>query len=155
MLQLHLQITGSLSTRVDGRRLVRAARTALEAEGVDRPVALTVVVVDDAEMERLHVAYRGEAGTTDVLTFPFDPLPGGDEEGEYLGDVVIAWPQAARQAGEMGHAPQDEVDLLVVHGVLHLLGYDDEEPEARSRMWARQAHIMGRLGLGHVAPREA
>ncbi|MDQ7029125.1 MAG: rRNA maturation RNase YbeY [Ardenticatenia bacterium] len=154
MRQLNLQITGSLSTRVDARRLARAVRAVLLAEEVKCPVGLTVAVVDDAEMEQLHVTYRGEPGTTDVLSFPFEPLSGGEEEEyEYLGDVVIAWPQAARQAGEEGHTPQDEVDLLVVHGVLHLLGYDDEVPEARARMWARQAHIMEQLGLGHVAPK--
>ncbi len=151
---VHLQISGSLSNRVDAKRLRRAVEATLAEEGVDRPVALTIVVVDDEEMSDLHEAYRGEAGPTDVLTFPFEPPNGVDEEGAYLGDIVLCLPQAMRQAGEEGHPWQDEVDLLAVHGVLHLLGYEDETPEGRARMWRRQARILDRVGLGHVAPRE-
>lgn len=152
---VELQITGSLSTRVDANRLRRAVETALAEEGVDRPAALTIVVVDDEEMSRFHAAYRGEPGPTDVLTFPFESPEGVAEEEFYLGDIVICWPQAVRQAEAEGHSWQDEVDLLAVHGVLHLLGYDDEQPDSRALMWHRQAEILERLGLGHVVPREA
>jgi probable rRNA maturation factor len=71
----------------------------------------------------------------------------------YLGDIIICYPQAARQAEEEGHPTQDELDLLAVHGTLHLLGYNDETPEDQKVMWSRQEAVMRRLGLGIVAPR--
>lgn len=152
-----LQIDPRWAPQVDAERLERAVLTALEVESIRGAPGVTVVVVGDDEMAQLHEAYRHVAGTTDVLAFPFDP-ESHDPEGEmagYLGDIIICYPQAARQAEEEEHSTQDELDLLAVHGTLHLLGYDDEAPEARRRMEARQERIMLFLGLDDVAPRSA
>lgn len=149
--QVQLQIAPSWNQRVEPARIRRAVRAVIEAEGVRDDAEVSIVIVDDDEMTRMHEAYRDEQGTTDVLSFPFE-APAVAAESAYLGDIVICYPQAERQAEEEGHTPDDELDLLTVHGMLHLLGYDDETDDARSEMWVRQAEILGRLGLDHVAP---
>ena len=71
-----------------------------------------------------------------------------------LGDVIIGYEQAARQAAELGHSTQEELTLIVLHGFLHLLGHDDEEPSARHVMWQRQSALLEAVGLAHIAPAE-
>ena len=120
---------------VDG--LVDLARATLRGEGLDR-VELSVSFVEDAEMEELHVRYMDEAGPTDVLSFPQD-----DEEHDgvrILGDVVIAPPVAARNNPD---DPSAELRLLLVHGILHILGYDHESVDERAAMWSRQERYSG------------
>jgi len=117
--------------------LAALARETLIAEGL-REVELSLSFVDDAEMEELHLRYLDEPGPTDVLSFPLD---GEDERGlRVLGDVVIAPSVAARNNPD---DPGAELRLLVVHGVLHLLGYDHEEDGERATMWARQTAYSG------------
>jgi len=143
--------------KVDRNRIERAIVTTLQLqseqiEGLEA-CSLSFVVVGDEEMTRMHESYRAEAGTTDVLTFPSheDDLP--EEMQGYLGDIIACYPQAARQGHAEGHEPQDELDLLAVHGTLHLLGYDDETAQEKVRMWQEQRAAMEQLELGHVAPR--
>jgi probable rRNA maturation factor len=88
-----------------------------------------------------------------VLSFPageYDPETGS----RYLGDILISTAYAARQAAQYGHSPEAETQLLVIHGVLHLLGYDHAEPEEKERMWAEQTAILQLLGLGSLPVRE-
>jgi probable rRNA maturation factor len=122
---------------VDVDALVELARRTLRGEGLDR-VELSVSFVGDAEMEELHVRYLDEPGATDVLSFPLD-----DEEHDgvrVLGDVVIAPSVAARNNPQ---DPAGELRLLLVHGMLHILGYDHETSDERARMWARQERYSG------------
>jgi len=124
-------------TAVDVDGLVELARQTLRAEGVDE-AELSLSFVDVAEIEDLHLRYLHEPGPTDVLSFPLD---GEDERGvRVLGDVVIA-PQVA--AGNNPNDPAAELRLLVVHGVLHLLGYDHEEESEKTEMWSRQTAYSG------------
>jgi probable rRNA maturation factor len=81
---------------------------------------------------------------TDVLSFPAD-LVDPDTRRRYLGDVIISLPRAEAQASENGQSLQDEVLLLAVHGVLHLLGHDHAEPEEKERMWAAQEAVLSHL----------
>src|SRR5262249_1299731 len=120
---------------VDG--LAELARSTLIAEGiVDAELSLSFV--GEPEIEDLHVRYLHEPGPTDVLSFPLD---GEDERGmRVLGDVVIAPEVAARNNPD---DPEAELRLLVVHGVLHLLGYDHEEDAERAEMWTRQTAYSG------------
>jgi probable rRNA maturation factor len=117
--------------------LTELAVVTLEAEGL-RDVELSVSFVGEREMEELHVRFMDEPGPTDVLSFPLDDA---DEHGtRVLGDVVIAPAVAAR------HNPDDpsaELRLLLVHGILHLLGYDHEEEVEKTEMWARQERYSG------------
>lgn len=152
---VELQIDERWAPQVNPDRLRRAVNATLEIEEVAGEPGVAIAIIGDEEMAQLHEAYRNEPGTTDVLSFPFDPDPfdPGQEMEGYLGDIIICYPQAARQAEEEGHPTQDELDLLAVHGTLHLLGYNDETPEDQKVMWSRQEAVMRRLGLGIVAPR--
>ena len=117
--------------------LVALARSTLSGEGVER-AELSLSFVEEAEMAELHLRYMGEEGPTDVLSFPLDGEDAGDAR--VLGDVVIAPAVAARNRPD---AAEDEVRLLLVHGILHLLGYDHEDADERARMWARQERYSG------------
>jgi probable rRNA maturation factor len=125
------------SMPVDHDALVALARDTLTGEGVER-AELSVSLVEEGEIEDLHVRYMNEPGPTDVLSFPIDEA---DEAGvRLLGDVVIAPAVAARNNPD---DPQGELRLLLVHGILHLLGYDHEEDDERARMWERQTRYSG------------
>jgi probable rRNA maturation factor len=117
---------------VDAPALARLAAEVLAAEGRGGE-ELSLSFVDEAEIADLHQRYMGEEGPTDVLSFPLD------EDG-LLGDVVVCPAVAARAKPDASEA---ELRLLVVHGVLHLLGYDHEEDGERAEMWARQERYSG------------
>jgi probable rRNA maturation factor len=122
---------------VDVSALGGLARETLRTEGLAR-AELSLSFVDEAEIAELHERYMDEPGPTDVLSFPLDDV---DEDGaRVLGDVVIAPAVAARNNPD---DPAGELRLLVVHGILHLLGYDHEEDGARTRMWERQERYSG------------
>jgi probable rRNA maturation factor len=124
-------------TAVDADGLAELARRTLRAEGIE-DAELSLSFVDEVEIEDLHVRYLHEPGPTDVLSFPLD---GEDDRGvRVLGDVVIAPAVAARNNPA---DPARELRLLVVHGVLHLLGYDHEEDAERAEMWSRQTAYSG------------
>ncbi|HVO41021.1 MAG TPA: rRNA maturation RNase YbeY, partial [Aggregatilineales bacterium] len=112
-------------------RVIEAIVYVLEAHGIEAGAALTLVLTDDERVRELNAEYRDVDAPTDVLSFPTDPLPDEIAEGEvyYLGDLVAAYPYTVSQAQEAGHAPEDEFVLLAVHGTLHLLGYDHDNPE--------------------------
>ncbi len=120
------------SGRVDAPALARLAAAVLAAEGRE-DAELSMSFVTEEEMADLHVRYLGEAGPTDVLSFPLD------EDG-LLGDVVVCPAVAARARPD---DPEAEHRLLVVHGVLHLLGYEHEGDDARAAMWERQERYSG------------
>jgi probable rRNA maturation factor len=130
-----------------------AARAALEHEAASPAADVTVVLAGDDELRELNQKYLGINEPTDVLAFPSkeqDP----DSGGPYVGDVIISLPRAEEQAKAAGHALRVEVQLLVVHGVLHLLGYDHAEPEQKAKMWKVQAAILQQLGLGKIEIRD-
>lgn len=113
---------------------------------LDPDADLSILLVDEEEMARLHVEWMGEPGPTDVLSFPMDDLRAGDPQGPrvegILGDIVLCPSVAARQAEAAGHAADVELALLLTHGVLHLLGHDHAEPEEHERMFALQADLL-------------
>ena len=138
--------------------LRKVIRTALAAEGVDFPCEVDVLVTSDAEIHQLNREARKVDRATDVLSFPaFDlrpgelPGPGDADPGTGLvplGDMMISMEHVAAQAKEYGHSNRRELGYLVVHSVLHLLGYDhvDEGPE-KARMREREEDILARMGL--------
>jgi probable rRNA maturation factor len=126
------------SSPVDAEGLAALARSTLLGEGL-RDAELSVSFVSEAEIEDLHVRYMDEPGPTDVLSFPLDEET--DDEGmRVLGDVVIAPAVAARNNPD---DPAAELRLLLVHGILHLLGHDHEEPAEKAAMWSLQARYSG------------
>ena len=129
--------------------LERAARFTLDLEPDSADADITIVLTDDAQLHELNREYLGVDAPTDVLSFPAaetDPETGA----QYLGDIVISIPRAMLQAQAGGHPLEAEVQLLVVHGTLHLLGHDHAEAEEKARMWQAQAEVMSRLGLSYV-----
>ena len=107
---------------------------------------LSIVLVDDARIQALNRDFLAHDAPTDVLSFPADE-PDPETGRRYLGDVVISLARAEEQARERGHAAEAEMQLLVVHGVLHLLGHDHAEPGEKERMWMAQAQALERLGV--------
>jgi probable rRNA maturation factor len=122
---------------VDG--LASLARDVLAAEGHDH-VELSLSFVGEGEMTELHERFMHEAGPTDVLTFPLDEDDRTEDGARVLGDVVVAPAVAAHNIPD---DPAAELRLLVVHGVLHILGYDHEEDAERAEMWACQERYSG------------
>lgn len=135
--------------------LVRAAAEAALAQvRLAHPVALAVRLTDDAELRALNRRFRGKDAPTDVLSFGTEALregvwitpPGADENPFHLGDLAISMERVYAQAAEHGHAPEDELRLLVIHGVLHLLGFDHHTLAQRRRMWRMQDLAFAQLG---------
>jgi probable rRNA maturation factor len=126
---------GSLD--LDG--LVALARSTLASEGRTR-VELSLSFVDESEMAELHERFMLEPGPTDVLSFPLDDDDRSNGGRRVLGDVVIA-PTVASVNNPAD--PAGELRLLLVHGILHLLGYDHERDDERAEMWARQERYSG------------
>jgi len=121
----------------------KLAAYVLDREDIAYEVELSIAIVDIDEMTELNVRYRGKDGPTDVLSFGCDdPCPVDSDEPVTLGDVVIAPQIALAQAEEYGHTVEEELNLLLVHGILHLLGYDHEEDEAAAAMQARERVLL-------------
>lgn len=121
----------------------RLALFVLRLEDVPDLSELSIALVDEDEMTRLNTQYRGIEGSTDVLSFGCDdPCPTDGDEPITLGDVVIAPSVAERQAAELGHTVEHELDVLLVHGILHLLGYDHEAEDDAGAMAARESALL-------------
>jgi probable rRNA maturation factor len=119
-------------------RLAQAVTRALAAVG--RPGgAVDVAVVDDAEIRRMNARYRGIGRRTDVLAFPLETP---DVPGQLVGQIVISADTARRQARRLGVPLALELDLLVTHGTLHLVGYDDRDPVEADLMHRRERDIL-------------
>lgn len=129
-------------------RLRDAAWHALQHEGCSADTGLTIVITDDAAVQALNRQYRGIDAPTDVLSFPADEPPVSlPDEPVYLGDVVIAYPYAQAQAQREGHDMMHSLLLLVVHGTLHLLGYDHDTAPNRAAMWDIQNQVLATLDV--------
>jgi probable rRNA maturation factor len=145
------------------RRWLRSVvEQTLEREGLQDPVEVGVVIADDEKVQELNKDYRGLDETTDVLAFAFqtfsdpatlaepneNPTDGFIEPPQQtlnLGEVVVSYPQAKRQAAARGGRIAEEAALLVAHGVLHLLGYDHAEPLEERVMWQKQDAVVAAL----------
>jgi len=131
----------------------RAVQAALAHQKESLDVNLSVVLTDNRRLHKLNRDYLGIDAPTDVLSFPAsesDPETGA----RYLGDILISVPYAAKGAKQAGHPLESELQLLVVHGVLHLLGHDHAKPKEKAKMWKAQREILTQLGLGDIQIRE-
>ena len=133
----------------DETGLAEVAAFVLAQMQVDPAVELSVTLVDEPEMTRLHEQYMDEPGPTDVLAFPMDDLDAATDAateseagGRLLGDVILCPSVAAAQAADAGHDTDAELRLLCVHGVLHLLGYDHDSPDDEREMFGLQARLL-------------
>ena len=123
---------------VDEARLSALARHTLEEEGIAGSAELSVLLVDGGHIKRLNARFAGNDYATDVLAFP---MMEDDDTNSMLGDVVIAPDIAQQNAEKIGHPLGDELEVLLVHGTLHLLGYDHQRTEDKARMDRRLAEI--------------
>lgn len=144
---IEVQIADAYREAVSEEWVRRLVEEVLRAEGCAQG-GVTVVISGEEEIRALNRDFLGNDAPTDVLSFPAtdvgaEPFVTPDEEAaSYLGDVIISYPTAAAQAAQQGHPVQDELALLVVHGCLHLLGYDHADEESERQMWARQEAIL-------------
>ncbi len=150
--QISLEIDTEIAPDLTGL-LSETAEATLRHVGLETPAALSLLLTDDETLRALNRRYRGIDKTTDVLSFPEEDLLNNDEP-RYLGDIAISVAQARRQAAQGQHPLAAELQLLTVHGVLHLLGYDHEEPEAKAQMWALQATVLSHLNAPITLPYE-
>lgn len=136
----------------------RAARAALKHQTGSTKAELTIVLTDNRRLRQLNRDYLGIDAPTDVLSFPASEPDGSTLDPEtgssYLGDILISIPYARKGAKQAGNSLEAEVQLLVVHGVLHLLGHDHGRPKEKAKMWKAQAEILKKLGLNDVQIRE-
>ncbi|MEY4323375.1 MAG: hypothetical protein RL410_1156 [Actinomycetota bacterium] len=144
-----VDISNDSGVSVDENRLLDTADFVMSQLRLHPESELAISLVDLVEMERLHVEYMDEPGPTDVLSFPMDeltaPAEGEAAEAGMLGDVVLSPHVAAQQAVTAGHSTADELDLLLTHGILHLLGHDHAEPEEHAVMFGLQGELLKKL----------
>ena len=145
---MSIEVNNETDARVDERELVDLARHVLSEMRVHPQAELSVILVDEVAMERLHVQWMDLPGPTDVMSFPMDELDTArrpDEMGPgpaLLGDVVLCPAVATEQAVQAGHSLDDELHLLTVHGILHLLGFDHAEPADERKMFTLQNELL-------------
>ncbi|GAB2748064.1 rRNA maturation RNase YbeY [Nocardioides pakistanensis] len=149
---MSIEILNESGDAIDVEELSRLSRFVMDRMRVHPQAELCIKLVDEATIAELNEQWMEKQGPTDVLAFPMDELRPGllDEEPEegVLGDLVVCPAVAERQAaearakGQSGYGTADEVDLLTVHGILHLLGYDHAEPEEHREMFGLQARLL-------------
>ena len=144
-----VKVVRSTVTAVSG-----AATETLRHEKVKTPASMSILLTTDDQLRQLNRDFRGIDQPTDVLSFPAEKLPFDvmGEEDTYLGDIAISVAMAQRQARQSGHTLKDELQLLTIHGTLHLLGHDHEEPEEKKVMWWAQNSILAQIGAEITSP---
>lgn len=157
-LDLRFHVRRKSGAKPDRKRIRSVCEAALRGEGVSGPVVLTITLVDDEEIRQINQQHRGIDKATDVLSFPLIDADeaDSDDSGAFtlppgvpreLGDVIVSYPRAVAQAEEYGHAVERELAYLIVHGVLHIMGHDHEEPDEQAIMRAREEAALLVAGL--------
>ena len=144
-----IEISERYRSKIDARLIEQAALITLQQQSLGEDVEITIVISDDEHLRNLNHQFRDIDAPTDVLSFPaefIDP----ENETPYMGDVIISYPRAESQAKVGGHLEIAEVQLLVVHGILHLLGYDHVVPAEKAQMWTIQNKILSGIGLSNL-----
>ena len=147
--QIGVHVGGEFRDLVDDGWAKKIAGQVIKAESVAPPYEVSLVFTDSQTVRRLNRDYRGVDKPTDVLAFCMLPQKKNDSSFALppdgvtrLGEVIISYPQAAEQAKEQGHSPEREVALLIIHGILHLLGYDHEEPKEEGKMREKERELL-------------
>ncbi|MGO1609523.1 rRNA maturation RNase YbeY [Agrococcus casei] len=143
---MSIELLNETDAKLDEARIIGAVRHVLASLHVHPDAEVSIVLVDAAAIEQLHVQWLDIPGPTDVLSFPMDELrPGSPEHPTppgMLGDIVLCPEVAAEQASEAGHETMHEVLLLTVHSTLHLLGYDHAEADEKREMFELQDRLL-------------
>ena len=148
-----VEIVNRQKRGVDRRGLTRLAQAVLRAEGCPAQTELSVVIGDDEWIRELNRRYLKKDAPTDVLAFPEEPSlgdsgPPQEVSGRRLGEVAISGETAARQARQLGHGFEEELAILLAHGILHLTGWRDETPALRRRMMRRVKEVLAQARQG-------
>jgi probable rRNA maturation factor len=143
---IDIEITPPYDQSVSDQLFTEAATAALRHLQVPENAALSIRVSGREEIQRLNHQFLGMDKTTDVLSFPSGDEKADPPEEWYLGDILICYPVAEEQASSGGHSIENELQVLAVHGVLHLLGYDHADKDEKSIMWAAQRSILVSIG---------
>ena len=151
---IYLEKIENLQPDISGDLVEKAANAALRHQSAPGNADVSIVLTDDAQLHALNRDYLGVDAPTDVLSFPADDQVDPESGAPYLGDILVSVQRAAQQASAAGHPVEAEVQLLVVHGILHLLGHDHAEPDEKARMWQAQGEILAELGLADIQVRE-
>ena len=148
----------------------KAAQAAVDEVRVDHAVEISIRLADDAVLHALNLEYRGIDKPTDVLSFGSESWSDGqkldegaleidlgmpnqpDQAADYLGDIIISMERCVAQAEASGHAVDEELALLVVHGTLHLLGFDHNNQTRKKRMWSAQDRALKAIGIVNRVP---
>lgn len=148
-----------LGVAIDEEHLTRLSRFVMDRMRVHAQAELCIKLVDEETIAELNSHWMGKGGPTDVLSFPMDELRPGlvNEEPEegVLGDIMIAPTVALRQAEVTGHTAGAEIELLLTHGILHLLGFDHGDAEEKAEMFTLQADLLTEFGSSAIAPSPA
>jgi probable rRNA maturation factor len=143
---INVNFNQNLNVTLDPEIFIIAGQTTIQGVDADKEIDVTLVITDDAQIRDLNRQFREIDSVTDVLSFPSDEID-LDTGKPYLGDILISYPQAFLQAKQVGHPVETELQLLTVHGMLHLLGYDHANEEEKAEMWALQVKTLEKLGL--------
>ncbi len=149
--RVHMQIAARYQGKVKSSRLRQAAQATLDHQRVKRRVELTIMITGNTQLRALNLAFRDVDAPTDVLSFATDEHPRPDTL--YLGDVIISYPKAKEQARAGGHSVEAELQLLTVHGVLHLLGHDHDTVSRKNKMWQAQTAVLKKINADITAPK--
>jgi probable rRNA maturation factor len=151
---VNVEVNNESGVDIDVNGLMQLSRFAMESLRLHPECELSIKLVDEATMERYHVEFLDLPGPTDVMSWPMDELrPGGqfgvEDDGDggdlplgHLGDIALCPTVAAAQGAKAGHGTWAELELLTVHGILHLLGYDHAEPAEKAEMWDVQGRLL-------------
>ena len=151
VMEINILIDEGLETGIDADWLRRLAEPALVAQGVSATAGLDLFIASEERVRQLNQGYLGKNEPTDVLAFSmlpeqptvdFSPFVTPPDGLLHLGEVIIAYPQAVAQAKEQRHSVKREIAILIIHGILHLLGYRDDEPELKHQMTARERELL-------------
>jgi probable rRNA maturation factor len=144
-----LEISKGYQSHIDTSLIKQTAKTTLIHQGVRLDSEISIIITGDEKLHALNLQFLDIDAPTDVLSFPAN-FTNPDTDIPYLGDVLISFPRAETQANSAGHKVMGELQLLVVHGILHLLGHDHAEQSEKTIMWNAQKDIIQQLGLGDL-----
>jgi probable rRNA maturation factor len=143
---IYINLNENIEISFPNQLLEKTAQVVLEELSEDKEADITIAIEDDNQLQSLNQQFLGINAPTDVLSFPSEEVD-PDTGNLYLGDIIISLPRATQQAQIAGHPVENELQLLVIHGMLHLFGFDHETPEAKNEMWSIQARFLDQLSI--------
>ena len=144
---MNVEVNNESGVEIDAHGLMRLSRFVMSSLRLHPECELSIKLVDEDTMARYHVEFLDLPGPTDVMSWPMDELrPGAEDDADpplgHLGDIALCPTVAAAQGAKAGHGTWAELELLTVHGILHLLGYDHAEPAEKAEMWDVQGCLL-------------